>query len=79
MEIQDMTTAIPAMMIEKTPISFRHELKHLITRGEDRILSERLGRLFAHDSHAGPEGVYQVNSLYFDTPYDTALREKLGL
>ena len=76
MEIQDMTTAIPAMMIEKTPISFRHELKHLITRGEDRILSERLGRLFAHDSHAGPEGVYQVNSLYFDTPDDKALTQK---
>ena len=69
-------TATQAMMIDKAPVSFRHELKHLITRGEDRVLSERLGRLFEHDSHAGPEGVYQVNSLYFDTPEDKALTEK---
>lgn len=72
------TTEIPAMMINKTPVSFRHELKHLITPGEDRIISDRLGRLFPRDSHAGPDGGYQVNSLYFDTPEDKALLQKIS-
>ena len=71
-------TEIPAMMINKTPASFRHELKHLISPAEDRIISERLGRLFHRDSHAGPGGVYQVNSLYFDTPEDKALLQKIS-
>ena len=70
-------TEIPVMMIEKTPLAFRHELKHLITPAEDRIVSERLGRLFQRDSHAGPDGTYWVNSLYFDTPEDKAFLQKI--
>lgn len=73
-----MTMGIPVMMIEQSPVSFRHELKHLITPAEDRILTGRLGRLFHRDSHAGPGGVYTVNSLYFDTPDDRALTEKIS-
>ena len=34
-------------------------------------------KLFPHDPHAGADGTYRVTSLYFDTPYDSALREKL--
>ena len=71
-----MTTGTPIMMIEKNAALFRHELKHQITSAEDRIVSERLGRLFPRDSHAGPDGVYRVNSLYFDTPEDKALLQK---
>lgn len=71
------TVETPVMMIEKTPLSFRHELKHLITPAEDRIVSERLGRLFQRDSHAGPDGTYWVNSLYFDTPEDKAFLQKI--
>ena len=41
------------------------------------MLSGRLRKLFSHDAHAGADGSYRVASLYFDTPYDTALREKL--
>ena len=41
------------------------------------MLASRLGKLFPRDGHAGPDGSYRVTSLYFDTPYDTALREKL--
>ncbi len=65
-------------MIEKRPSAFRHELKHLISPAESRILSERLGRLFPRDSHAGPDGMYRVNSLYFDTPDDKALCQKIS-
>ena len=55
----------------------RHESKHQVSPQEDLVLAGRLRRLFPHDAHAGPEGSYRITSLYFDTPYDAALREKL--
>lgn len=55
----------------------RHESKHQISLQEDLVLVRRLRKMFAHDPHAGENGTYQVTSLYFDTPYDTALREKI--
>ena len=58
-------------------LRLRHEVKHQISPQEDLVLSSRLQKLFPRDGHAGPEGVYRVTSLYFDTPYDAALREKL--
>lgn len=57
--------------------SLRHEWKHQINPQEDLVLSQRLGKLFPRDANAGPDGAYRVTSLYFDTPYDSALREKL--
>ena len=70
-----MTTA---MMTGTTKFpQLRHEWKHQISPPEDLVLSGRLRRLFPHDKHAGPDGSYRVTSLYFDTPYDAALREKL--
>lgn len=59
------------------PLHLRHEIKHQISPQEDLVLTHRLRKLFSQDGHAGPDGSYQVTSLYFDTPYDTALREKL--
>ena len=56
----------------------RHEQKHLIRPEEALVLAGRLGKLFKRDSHAGEDGSYRVTSLYFDTPYDSALREKIG-
>ena len=58
-------------------VQMRHELKHRINRQEDPALSQRLRKLFRHDPNAGADGSYRVTSLYFDTPYDDALREKL--
>lgn len=55
----------------------RHEIKHQISPLEDLVLTHRLRKLFPRDGHAGSDGSYRVTSLYFDTPYDTALREKL--
>lgn len=65
------------MTESRKPIRLRHELKHTISRGEDRILSSRLCRLFPRDRNAGPDGSYRVTSLYFDTPGDGALRQKI--
>ena len=58
-------------------VALRHEDKHRINLREDLVLTQRLRKLFPHDKHAGPDGAYQVTSLYFDTPYDSALREKI--
>ena len=55
----------------------RHEWKHQISPQEDLVLSGRLRRLFPRDPYAGPDGSYRITSLYFDTPYDAALQEKL--
>ena len=59
------------------PLRLRHEVKHQLSPQEDLVLTSRLQKLFPRDGHAGPDGAYRVTSLYFDTPYDTALREKL--
>ena len=58
-------------------IRLRHELKHQISPQEDLVLAGRLRKLFRRDAHAGADGTYRITSLYFDTPYDAALREKL--
>ena len=69
---------IPNMMInQKQPLHLRHELKHTIHPAEDYILSARLQKLFSHDAYADSHGIYRVSSLYFDTPTDTALRQKI--
>ena len=53
-------------------MNFRHEWKHPINYADLLAVQAVAGP----DSHA-PEGKYFVRSLYFDTPSDTALREKL--
>ena len=50
----------------------RHEWKHEITAA-DRL---RLSAVARRDGH-GQNGRYEIRSLYFDDPRDTALREKL--
>ena len=69
--------AAPITAVDPAPARLRHELKFPLAPGEDLELSRRLARLFPRDSHAGPGGSYRVTSLYFDTPSDRALREKV--
>lgn len=54
----------------------RHEWKHEITAADRLTLSARLGAVARRDSH-GRNGRYDIRSLYFDDPRDTALREKI--
>ena len=71
-------TVTAAMMIKSLKeVTLRHEFKHQISPGEDLVLSQRLRKLFPHDKYAGPGGSYRITSLYFDTPYDSAYKEKL--
>ncbi|MGB4626873.1 MAG: polyphosphate polymerase domain-containing protein [Erysipelotrichaceae bacterium] len=72
---QTMMTAITAK--SKQSLKLRHELKHNINKQDDLILISRLRKLFDHDPNAGSHGSYRVSSLYFDTPYDKALRQKI--
>ena len=55
---------------------FRHEWKHEIDPGDCAALRARLRAVCRPDPHA-PEGRYFIRSLYFDTPSDRALREKI--
>lgn len=57
--------------------AYRHELKYQISPAEYCILRQRLRTLMQPDPHAGPDGRYQITSLYFDNFADKALREKL--
>lgn len=57
-------------------MEFRHEWKHEISPGDLPALRSRLRAVAAPDGH-GKDGLYRIRSLYFDTPEDRALREKL--
>lgn len=57
-------------------MQFRHEVKHEISKGDLLILRQRLRAVMKPDCHA-VNGQYEIRSLYFDTPDDKALREKL--
>lgn len=78
MATQITTMAAAAMMIkEKPPLKLRHEWKHSINGADDIVITHRLRKLFKHDENADSHGVYRVSSLYFDTPCDKALRQKI--
>lgn len=55
--------------------SLRHEWKHVMNPSDAAALRMRLGAILRHDPHQ--PGPYRIRSLYFDNPYDKALREKL--
>lgn len=55
---------------------FRHEWKHEIDRSDMIAIRRRLQAVAQPDPHA-VNGRYLIRSLYFDTPSDSALREKL--
>ena len=57
-------------------MKYRHEWKHEISATDRLILLKRLPAVMKRDSHA-INGTYQIRSLYFDTPTDKALYEKL--
>ena len=58
-------------------MDYRHEWKHQLNYGDFLALRHRLSTVMQRDCHAGIDGTYQIRSLYFDTPDDRALREKI--
>ena len=57
-------------------MDYRHEWKHEINVSDMIALRQRLRAVASADTHT-INGRYQIRSLYFDDPADTALREKL--
>ena len=57
-------------------MDYRHEIKHEINMSDLLTLRMRLKAVMQTDPHA-IDGKYLIRSLYFDTPTDKALREKL--
>ncbi len=57
-------------------MEFRHEWKHELSPGDLPALRSRLRAVARADEH-GENGAYRIRSLYFDTPTDRALREKI--
>ncbi len=57
-------------------MDYRHEWKHEISFGDLLTIRQRLQAVAKPDANA-VNGKYEVRSLYFDTPSDKALREKL--
>lgn len=56
-------------------MKYRHEWKHEINYADRLTLLMRLSAVMQRDSHA-IGGVYEIRSLYFDSPGDKVLREK---
>ena len=56
---------------------YRHEWKHEISACDLLVLRQRLRTVAKLDNHAA-NGCYRITSLYFDTPTDQALREKVN-
>lgn len=57
-------------------MDYRHEWKHEINRADLFCLRQRLRVIASPDPYA-VNGKYRIRSLYFDSPTDKALREKL--
>lgn len=58
-------------------MTYRHELKHRVNTADYYILRNRLKYMMDIDPHSDENGTYIIRSLYFDTPSDKALREKI--
>ena len=57
-------------------MKFRNEWKHEITYSDMLALTARLRAVAKPEEH-GVDGKYHIRSLYFDDPFDTALKEKI--
>ena len=57
-------------------IVYRHEWKHEISQADLLCIRQRLRAVCEPDPHT-VDGKYLIRSLYFDTPGDKALREKI--
>ena len=56
---------------------YRHELKYPISYIQYLAIRQRLCTIMLPDPHATDNGQYLIRSIYFETPDDKALREKI--
>lgn len=58
--------------------NWRHELKYQISAADEAAICQRLFPVMKPDPHTGPDGRYQIRSIYFDNADDKALLEKIN-
>ena len=58
-------------------MDYRNEWKHVISCADLLTLRSRLRAVASPDENVDADGKYGIRSLYFDTPSDKALREKI--
>ncbi len=58
-------------------LKYRNELKHFVTMAGALVIKSRLSCMLLTDRNSGPDGRYHIRTLYFDTPEDRALFEKM--
>lgn len=56
---------------------YRNEWKHQISYSDMITIRQRMRAVAKPDEHVTKDGSYQISSLYFDTPTDKVLREKI--
>ncbi|MBR5485800.1 MAG: polyphosphate polymerase domain-containing protein [Oscillospiraceae bacterium] len=59
-------------------MQFRHELKYPLNYADYLTVRQRLRAVLHKDPNADKNGEYKIRSLYFDTPEDKALLDKLN-
>lgn len=47
-------------------LKYRHEYKYVISNAQIPLLKNRIEPLMQRDPHVGPDGIYNIRSLYFD-------------
>ena len=63
--------------MQEKKMQFRHELKYYLSPTDYLVIRSRLSHIASPDPHAGEDGKYRIRSLYFETPGDKILQEKL--
>jgi hypothetical protein len=59
-------------------LNIRHEQKYYISRTQYQVLSRMLKSVLHPDPNADENNEYHIRSLYFDTVFDSALRDKIS-
>lgn len=59
-------------------MKYRHEFKFQLSPSDYLIVRARLRAVLPHDAHVDEHNEYHIRSIYFDTPGDKALREKIN-
>lgn len=58
-------------------MQYRSEIKHVITAADRAAICANMRAVAKIDPNTGERGYYKIRSLYFDSPTDRALREKI--
>ena len=62
----------------KKKLKYRHEMKHKIMNADIVTIKSRISSIMKLDKNASNDGKYLIRSLYFDTPEDKALLDKIN-